>query len=230
MGDTAAATLETYKALPASDHPYTDYDFAIIAEILDLAERQALDAARRNKGAHAPMRLAQHTRLSTAGQWGAQGGPLTPSTQSAMQSCAQHMCMQALLVAPPSAQQRRHTSTMHRPWQTLPVCSCKKSTWILQVSCRHWGGDPPEATQSLRAGATPPWGEARGGHLLLQVSSCCTMHGMVLVLSERWSRSCAKSCAKRYTPTNTPPPALVHTHVTHARARTHTHTHTTGSS
>ncbi len=49
--DTTAQVWETYKALPALERAYTDYDFALVAEILDLAERQAVDAARKGKGA-----------------------------------------------------------------------------------------------------------------------------------------------------------------------------------
>lgn len=50
--DTASqeAALETYRALPAPDHVYSDYDFEIIAEIISLAEQQAQALARKGKG------------------------------------------------------------------------------------------------------------------------------------------------------------------------------------
>jgi len=44
-------TLETYRALPASDHPYSEYDFGIIAEIIQFAELRAEDEFRKSKGA-----------------------------------------------------------------------------------------------------------------------------------------------------------------------------------
>lgn len=46
----ALAAYETFKALPPSEHPYTDYDFAIVAEILRLAELTAAQAAKRGQG------------------------------------------------------------------------------------------------------------------------------------------------------------------------------------
>jgi hypothetical protein len=47
---TSAAAYETYRALPAAEHPYSEYDLTVIAEILTLAESQAYAAARKGKG------------------------------------------------------------------------------------------------------------------------------------------------------------------------------------
>ncbi len=51
--DVDRITLETLAALPALDRPYSDYDYALLAEILTLAELEALDASRQGKGARA---------------------------------------------------------------------------------------------------------------------------------------------------------------------------------
>ena len=53
-------TLETYRALPAAEHPYSNYDMSVIAEILTLAEHQAQEAYRKGKGALS-MPFIQHT-------------------------------------------------------------------------------------------------------------------------------------------------------------------------
>jgi len=47
----AAATYETLKSLPAAEHPYSDYDLGIVAEIIRLADGQAKREAKLGTGA-----------------------------------------------------------------------------------------------------------------------------------------------------------------------------------
>lgn len=48
--DLQQVTWDTLKALPDFQAPYSDYDLALIAEIITLAELQALEAAQKGKG------------------------------------------------------------------------------------------------------------------------------------------------------------------------------------
>jgi len=43
-------TLETYHALPAPERAYTEYDYGIVAEIIQFAELRAQEEARKGKG------------------------------------------------------------------------------------------------------------------------------------------------------------------------------------
>lgn len=56
----------TYQALPAAEAPFTEYDYSILYEIIQLAEYQAQDDARKGAGAYraclAGMQRAQHAR------------------------------------------------------------------------------------------------------------------------------------------------------------------------
>ncbi len=45
-------TWQTLQSLPPLERPYSDYDVALMSEILTLAELQALEAAAQGKGAH----------------------------------------------------------------------------------------------------------------------------------------------------------------------------------